>query len=821
MWDNGTKWNSSFDIKMILILILLLLSLGFVWLQLPLKNWLLASIVVLLLLMVTGIGPGFLALLVLLIFLAVLLLLYLLPEVRKQYLSARVFALMKRAMPPISRTEKEALEAGTVWWDAELFSGKPDWNVLFNVKAPEHTNEEQEFMDGPVEQLCALSDDWEITHHLNDLPENVWQYIKKERFFGLNASTEYGGFGFSGYAQSNIIQKLSTRSGTTAVTVMVPNSLGPAELLYHYGTDQQKSHYLPRLVEGDEVPCFGLTNPWAGSDADGMPDYGVVCEGKFEGKKVLGFKVNWEKRYITLGPVASLLGLAFRAFDPDHLIGDEEELGITCALVPTDTEGVSIGRRHLPLNASFQNGPNSGQDVFIPMDWVIGGQNKVGQGWKMLMESLAAGRGISLPAAGAGAAKLAARTSGAYAKIREQFGIEIGKFEGVQEALARIAGLTYLLDSGRILMTSALGLGHKPAVLSAIVKQHCTDLSRIVVNDAMDIHGGKAICMGQKNYLARLYQQLPIGITVEGANILTRSLIIFGQGSLRCHPYLLKEIDALAVEDEADALEQFDQSFSKHIEHIISNKLRCFSLGLSRGLLAKGVGKGLIKKHSKTIEHLSASFAYLSDVTLSILGGDLKRKEMLSGRFADVLSNLYLASSALKRFRDNGETEKEYLLADWACGYALYQAQQALDGILRNYPNRFMGIALRITLFPTGRYLKPPTDRLSTKVAELLQTPGGVRDRLTEHVYIPKDEDQIVYQLEQAFELMNESSELRKQLKKSGDKPNFDESYSQWLARLVEQGSISESESELLNKTRTMVRKVIDVDSFEPGGATS
>jgi acyl-CoA dehydrogenase len=801
---------------MMTIVILLLLVFGFLWLKLPFKNWLITSSVVLLITMVTGATNFLFSLIFIVIFTAMVLLLYFLPDTRKQLISSKIFGIVKESMPPISQTEQDAIDAGTVWWDAELFSGNPRWEVLFDAKTPGLTDEEKEFMDGPVEQLCAMTDDWKITHELNDLPESVWEFIRSNNFFGLNTSKKYGGLEFSGFAQSCIVQKLATRSASVAVTVMVPNSLGPAELLYHYGTDEQKSYYLPRLASGEEVPCFGLTNPWAGSDAAGMPDCGVVCKGKYKGKSVLGFMVNWEKRYITLGPVATLLGLAFKAYDPEHLLGEEEELGITCALVPTDTKGVSIGRRHLPLSASFQNGPNWGEDVFIPMEWVIGGQEKVGQGWRMLMESLAAGRGISLPAAAAGAAKLAARTSGAYAQVREQFGIEIGKFEGIEEVLARIGGLTYLLDSGRILMTTALSLGQKPAVISAIVKQQCTDLSRMVINDAMDLHGGKGVCMGPGNYLARTYQQIPIGITVEGANILTRSLIIFGQGSLRCHPYLLKEIQAVSMEDEVDGHDHFDDVLVNHIEHIASNKMRSFGFGLSRGWLASGTGRGLIRKHTRTIEHLSASFAWLTDVTLFVAGGSLKRKEMLSGRFADVLSNLYLASATLKRFRDNGELEHEEPLADWACQYALYQAQQALDGILRNYPNRISGSILRLAIFPSGRYLHMPADKLSGEVSEILQNPGATRDRLTRDVYISGEPDDVITQLESAFTSMVETRDLRKRLRKQGHEMSDTQSYSDWLKQLEIEQLISSDESGLLLDTRELVRKVIDVDNFDP-----
>jgi acyl-CoA dehydrogenase len=502
------------------------------------------------------------------------------------------------------------------------------------------------------------------------------------------------------------------------------------------------------------------------------------------------------------------------------MLGEQEDLGITCALVPTATKGINIGTRHLPLNAAFQNGPNSGNNVFIPMEWVIGGEDMVGKGWRMLMESLAAGRGISLPAAAAGSAKLAVRTCGAYARVREQFGIEIGRFEGIEEVLARIGGLTYLLDSGRILLATALVAGERPAVLSAIVKQQCTDLSRQVINDAMDIHGGKGICMGPANYLARIYQQVPISITVEGANILTRSLIIFGQGSMRCHPYLLEEIKAITNEDEVQGLIDFDGILVEHIEHLATNKMRSFVYGLTRGRLARGSGDGLIRAHSRSVDHLSASLAWLSDVTLLLLGGDLKRREMLSGRFADALSNLFLVSAVLKRFRDSDQLAEEAPLADWACRYGLYHSQQALDGILRNYPGPLMGKLLRFTIFPGGRYLQLPDDALSREVAELLQTPGPVRDNITEDVFIPENSDDVINQLERAFDQMFELSPLRRRLKKSGLSSDI-VGYTQWLENLVEADEISADESRLLKQTRDLVRQVIDVDSFNGSSGES
>ena len=797
-----------------------LLIAAFAWFRMSMQVWLSIAVAVFTAgLFIGGIG-AWLSLLLLLLLAPLLVLLFHTPKFRAKYLSAPLFKWAKKSMPSISQTEREAINAGTVWWDAELFSGAPRWDNLFSVAKPALSEAEQAFIDGPVAQLCALVDDWQVTAELNDLPPSVWDFIKRNRFFGLNAATEYGGLGFSSYAQSCIVQKLATRSMTVAITVMVPNSLGPAELLYHYGTDEQKRHYLPRLASGEETPCFGLTNPWAGSDAGGMPDSGIVCKARHNGVDTLGFRLNWEKRYITLAPVATLLGLAFKAYDPDGLLGGETELGITCALIPADAEGIAIGSRHLPLNAAFQNGPIWGRDVFVPMEWIIGGQAGVGQGWRMLMESLAVGRGISLPAIAAAGAKVAARNSSGYARIREQFGIEIGKFEGVEEVLARIGGLTYLLDAGRTLMTSALALGEKPSVMSALVKQQCTELSRTVVNDAMDIHGGKGICMGPGNYLARIYQQLPIGITVEGANILTRGLIIFGQGALRCHPYLLDEIEAAAEDDAEAALTRFDDALAKHIAHLIANKMRSTAFAVSRGWLARGVGRGLIRRHTRAIEHLSASFAFLADVTLLLLGGEMKRREMLSGRFADALGNLYLASAALKKFKDAGEPAEEAPLADWACRYALFLAQQALDGILRNYPRPILGKLLRFPIFGGGRYLRAPDDALSRRVSAILQTAGPARDRLTEHFYLPTDPTEITAQVESAFALMDESKPLRRRLAKERRQPDAGQTVEAWLADLRAADVLTEKEADLLARTRKIVAQVIRVDDFAPDTAT-
>src|SRR5687768_12649263 len=565
------------------------------------------------------------------------------PPVRRALISNHMLKIFRKILPQVSQTEQEALDAGTVWWDGELFSGRPDWDKLLAYPKPKLEAEEKAFLAGPVEQLCAMLDEWQITHELHDLPLHVWQFIKDNGFFGMIIPKQYGGLGFSALAHSEVVMKISSRSGTAAVTVMVPNSLGPSELLLQYGTEEQKSYYLPRLAKGLEVPCFGLTGPEAGSDASAIPDSAIICYGTFNGnEKVLGMRVTWEKRYITLGPVATLLGLAFKLHDPDGLLGGQKDLGITLALIPTDTPGVEIGRRHFPLDAAFQNGPNSGKDVFIPMEYVIGGIEGVGSGWRMLMNCLAVGRSISLPATSTGAAKLAARTTGAYGRVRVQFKMPIGFFEGVEEALARIGGHTYMMDAARMMTAGAVDLGEKPSVISAIVKYHLTERGRQVINDAMDVHGGKGICLGPGNYLGRNYQQTPIAITVEGANILTRSLIIFGQGAIRGHPYVLREIAAIAEPDEAKALHAFDEAFFGHAAFVASNKARALWMGLTRARFANVPATSETRRYYQQLTRFSSAFAFAADVSMFVLGGSLKRRERLSARLGDVLSQLYL-----------------------------------------------------------------------------------------------------------------------------------------------------------------------------------
>ncbi|MDH3320430.1 MAG: acyl-CoA dehydrogenase, partial [Betaproteobacteria bacterium] len=676
-----------------------------------------------------------------------------LPALRRRLLSDRVLAVFRRILPDMSPTEKEAIGAGTVWWDGDLFSGRPDWQRLLAMPAPRLSAEEQAFLDGPVEEACAMADDWEITHERYDLPPRLWQFLKDKGFFGMIIPKKYGGLGFSAFAHSEVVTKLSSRCNALAVTVMVPNSLGPAELLLHYGTEEQRNYYLPRLAKGQEIPCFALTSPEAGSDAASIPDYGVVCKGHWQGKEVLGMRLTWDKRYITLGPVATLLGLAFRLYDPEKLLGGNEDLGITCALIPTTTPGVNIGRRHLPLNGAFQNGPNSGKDVFMPLDWIVGGREYAGKGWMMLMNCLAAGRSISLPASSVGGAKALARVTGAYARVRSQFRTPIGKLEGVEEALGRIAANAYVMEATRVMTAGAVDQGEKPSVISAIAKYHMTERARDCVNDAMDIHGGKGICLGPNNWVGRGYQVLPVGITVEGANILTRTLIIFGQGAIRSHPFVLREMRAAKEMKGAAASIEFDDAFTAHIGHTLSNCVRAFLHGLTRAMFAAApLGAAPEMRHYyRQVTRLSAAFAFLADVSMLAMGGALKRKEKISGRLGDVLSMMYLVSATLKRYEDQGRLKADLPLVRWSVRDALYSAQEAIDQVLSNFPIKALATFLRWTIFPLGTPFRPPLDSRNHECARIALEPGDARDRLTAGIYLPKGEADATGVLETAF----------------------------------------------------------------------
>jgi acyl-CoA dehydrogenase len=660
---------------------------------------------------------------------------------RLALISRRIFNLYKKILPPMSSTERDALEAGTIWWEADLFRGKPQWSKLHSLPKPALTQEEQAFLDNEVETVCAMVDDWKVTHELCDMPPEAWRYIRDNRFLSMIIPKEYGGLGFSAYAHSEVITKLSTRNSALSVTVMVPNSLGPAELLLRYGTKEQKDHYLPRLASGEEIPAFALTSPWAGSDAAAIPDSGIVCKGQWQGQEVLGMRVTWDKRYITLAPVCTLLGLAFRLYDPDGLLGSQKDLGISCALVPANHPGVETGRRHLPLNAMFMNGPTRGNDVFMPLDFIIGGAGMAGHGWRMLMECLAAGRSISLPSSYTGMAKMTARAVGAYAIIRKQFRTPIGKFEGVQEALARIGAHTYLIDAARSMTAGAIDLGEQPAVISAIVKYHVTERARRVVNDAMDVVGGKGICLGPSNFLGRAYQQLPVGITVEGANILTRSLIIFGQGAIRCHPYILAEMQAASNADTQAGLLDFDRAICGHTCFTAGNVLRTLWLSLTGArLLAIDTDVAPeMNVYYRQISRFSSAFAMLADTSMLLLGGSLKWRESLSARLGDILSQMYLISATLKRYEDDGRQADDAPLAHWAIQDALFRLQDAFEGVLANFPNRWVAGLVRVLVFPYGRPFSAPCDALGQSVARAITQPGAARDRLTRGCFLPKD----------------------------------------------------------------------------------
>ena len=731
---------------------------------------------------------------------------------RRLLISDRFFGWFKKALPRISDTEQEAIDAGTVWWEAQLFSGRPHWKNLLKMPTPQLSERESAFLDGPVEELCRMLDDWEICDTQRKLPEKVWAFMRENRMLGMIIPEAYGGLEFSAQAHSAVILKISSRNLTAAITVMAPNSTGPAELLLHYGTEAQKNHFLPRLARGEDIPCFALTSPSAGSDASSMNDIGIVCKSKHEGKKVLGMRLTWNKRYITLAPVATVLGLAFKAIDPDGLLGKKRDLGITCALIPTSTPGVQIGNRHMPVGGVFQNGPTQGTDVFIPMDWIIGGQDRIGQGWRMLMQSLAAGRAISLPALGTAGAKMAAQMSGAYARIRKQFNVPIGSFEGIEEPLARIGGRCYRMDSARLLTLVALDQGEKPAVLSAIVKYQLTEENRKCINDAMDIHGGKGIITGPKNYLAHAYQSSPIAITMEGANILTRSLIIFGKGAIRAHPWLLQEMQAV-TDPRPQARKNFDKIFFAHVGHVISNLVRAFVLALTNGMATRTPVQEPTGRYFRQLSRMSAAFSFTSDLVLILLGGKFKFKEKLSGRMADALTHLYLCSAVLKRYEDDGRPEADLPFVNWAMNDSLHTIQESLKGVLNNFPVPGIGRLVKWIIFPLGSAYNPPSDRVGKAVARLLLSENDSRNRLVSGVYI-SDEDDANGQVHRAFNLVLKSANAENAVHNALKQPLSFANYKELVQKAVETGVITEEQATMVRLAQEASRTVIEVDDF-------
>jgi acyl-CoA dehydrogenase len=736
---------------------------------------------------------------------------------RQKFITAPLLEFYTKILPPLSDTEKVALEAGTVGFEGELFSGKPRWDVLLSQPKPVLTAEEQAFIDGPVEEVCKMTNDWETTHVRADLAPEIWDFLKKNKFFGMIIAKEYGGLGFSAYAHSRVIMKLASVSATLSSTVGVPNSLGPGELLAHYGTDEQKSYYLPRLADGREIPCFGLTGPTAGSDATSIPDYGIVCEGDWNGARVVGVRMNFEKRYITLAPVATIIGLAFRLYDPDGLLSDEKDRGITLALVPRNVAGLEIGRRHFALNCPFQNGPIHGRDVFLPLSQLIGGEDYVGHGWRMLVECLSIGRSITLPSTSSGASKLAAVVSGAYSRIRKQFGLSIGRFEGVEEALARIAGNTYAMTALSQATASAVDRGEKPAVPSAIAKYHCTEMAREVAKDAMDIHGGKGVILGPRNYLGRGWQAAPISITVEGANIMTRSLMIFGQGAIRCHPWVLKEMQAAQNPDPVARLQDFDTNLFGHIGFAISNAWRSWFFGITAARLGSAPGDAYTKRYFRKLNRYSACLALLADTSMLLLGGKLKFKEKLSGRLGDVLSQLYLASAMLKRYEDEGRPATEQPLLAWAFHDSMHKIELAMIGVIRNFPIRPAAWVLGTLVFPLGRRAQFPSDRLGHRAAALLMTPCDARDRLADGVFLTPCENNPAGRINAALATVILAEPVERKFLKALKNSDIEAlTFPEQLLEGVREGWITADEKTQLEQLRELTWDAISVDDFDP-----
>ncbi|MGI2258331.1 acyl-CoA dehydrogenase [Shewanella sp. GXUN23E] len=736
-------------------------------------------------------------------------------SVRRQVISRPAFGFFKRVLPPLSDTERQAMEAGDTWWEGELFSGKPNWDRLHGFGKSQLTAEEKSFVEVQVKQALKMIDDYDIVHNRRDLPPALWEFFKKEGFFALIIPRQYGGREFSAYANSTIVAMLASRSISAAVTVMVPNSLGPGELLAHYGTQAQREKWLPALAKGDEIPCFALTGPEAGSDAGAIPDTGIVCRGEFNGQEITGIRLNWDKRYITLAPVASVLGLAFKLYDPEGLLGKTKNIGITCALIPVSHPGVETGARHDPLGLGFMNGTTRGKDVFIPLEWIIGGQQYAGHGWRMLVECLSAGRGISLPALATACGHMATKTSSAYCAVREQFGVAIGQFEGVQEALARLIGNTYQLEAARRLTTTGLDMKVKPSVVTAIAKYHMTEFGRQVMNDAMDIQAGKGIQLGPKNYLGYHYMANPLSITVEGANILTRSLMIFGQGATRCHPFVLKEMAAASMTDEEAGLEQFDELLISHILYAMKNGARAFGHALSGSRFAGALVSGDTKVYYQQLERLSSALAIATDFAMLVMGGELKRREMMSARLGDVLSQLYLASATLKLYEDNGRQQDELPLVHYVLQSRLQQGAAALEAVIRNFPSRLLKWKLQALIFPLGNHFNGPGDELVRQVAGSMLKPGPVRARLTFLCPDVPGDNSGIAEVEQAFNAMYQTRALRRrvdtalrkgELKVVAGQCRFEAA---WAAGIIdEEGCIALKEADKLRS------RAIAVDEF-------
>ena len=799
----------------VLLLTLLGISLACAFYGTSLLMWTVAMAAGILILASTGAVPWLGLVVIAVVFAAIVIPLNVAPW-RQALISGPFLKQFRRMLPEISETEQVALDAGTVGWEGELFAGRPNWKLLKKQPYLSLTVEEQAFLDGPVQELCKSLNTWEINHVDADLNPETWEFLKKHRFFGMIIPKEYGGLGFSAMAHRAVLEKISSVCAVASSTVAVPNSLGPGELLLHYGTEEQKNHFLPRLARGEDIPCFGLTGPTAGSDATSIPDHGIVCKGKYKGKEVLGIRLNFDKRYITLAPVATIIGIAFRMYDPDGLLGDTEDLGISLALIPRDTKGVEIGRRHLPVALPFQNGPIRGKDVFVPLDALIGGVEKAGQGWRMLIECLSVGRAITLPSTSTGGNKMAALATGAYARIRKQFNLPIGRFEGIEAALARIAGNAYATSALSRMTATAVDLGEKPAVPSAIAKYHTTEMAREVITDAMDVHGGKGVIMGPRNYLGRGWLGVPVSITVEGANIMTRSLMIFGQGAIRCHPFVLKEMEAAQIGDPSERLGRFDQLLFSHIGYSIRNAARSLILGLSFGKFAVVPHDRKTAKYYKKLSRYSAALAFISDISMLTLGGKLKQKEHISARLGDVLSHLYICSAMLKRYESEGRPAADQAILAWAFHHSIYKIQIALRLVVDNFPSRYMRFLLRFVVFPFGRREKEPGDRLTHRVAQLLLVPSDTRDRLTNGVFKSETSDHPICFMERALpEVIHAEPLERRVLKavKQGEISGL--TWEDQVRDALEKSLLSKEEAEILLRVHELVSEIIAVDDFD------
>lgn len=738
-------------------------------------------------------------------------------SVRRLLVTGPAFGLVKKILPPVSATEREALEAGSVGFDAELFSGDPDWAKLKAVAPITLTEEERNFLNGPVEELCRMLDDWTIRRERREVPDEIWNFVKRHGFLGMLISKEHGGLGFSAQAQSLILGKISSRNPDAVTIVMVPNSLGPGELIEKFGTPEQKEHFLPRLARGDEIPCFALTSPFAGSDAASMRDIGIVKRGMHEGREVVGISLTWDKRYITLAPRATLLGLAFRLFDPENLLGKGEDVGITLALVPASHPGVNIGRRHLPCGNAFPNGPTWGENVFVPIDWIIGGADYAGQGWRMLMSCLSAGRAISLPASSTAGAKAMLRVTSAYARIRKQFSLPVGRMEGIEEPLARIAEQAYVLEAARSVTSSMVSAGEKPAVISALMKYQSTERLRQCVNDAMDIAAGKAICDGPSNYLQSAYQMVPVGITVEGANILTRNLITFAQGALRAHPWLFKEVEAVQNADRRAGFRAFEEAFEGHVGYAVGNIFGAAFHNLTFGAFASAPGGSPNGHWYRQLHRASKNFALAADMTVATLGGGLKVRQRTTGRLADALSEIYLLACLLKRFEDDGRPASDQPILDYCAQNCLARFYAALSAAIDNHPVGLIKPLLRLCIFPLGNRFRAAHDREAKTVVRLVLEPGEVRDRLTRDIFVSHDPNDATGVLEAALVKVIESEPADRKLEKAIREGTVRRFLGRdWFAEAVEKGVLTADEARLLRETEALVARVIAVDHFDP-----